>query len=240
MNQRAVEVLRKLAEQFPTSPQYREMWGVGLDNQSFLLDALGRREQSLAALQQGLRIGEKLAADFPSVPGYRNGVAQDLMNLSILQTEMGRLDDGLASCDKAIGILEMLAGESPTVDTYREGLAQVYQSRSQLQARTTGSNRRWSRVGRRSAFRKSCRPSTQPCPSSRGSALSHSSVGEILCVLGRYDESKAANEKALSIREALASEVPSAVEYTSNLGASYASFGNLSRAEELRRGAPVV
>ena len=48
-------------------------------------------------------------------------------------------------------------------------------------------------------------------------------VGEILTQLGRYDESNAAYDKALPIREELTRSFPAVVEYSVNLAGTYGS-----------------
>jgi tetratricopeptide (TPR) repeat protein len=63
-------------------------------------------------------------------------------------------------------------------------------------------------------------------------ALTHNAIGEILCQLARYEESRAAYEKALPIREELVRSSPSVTPYEVNLAATYGSMGSLQLAQQ--------
>ncbi len=90
-----------------------------LNNLSFWLANLGRREEALAASEEAVTIRRELAAARPDA--FRPDLAAALTNLSVWLGDLGRREEALAAIEEAVAIYRELAAARP--DAFRPDLA---------------------------------------------------------------------------------------------------------------------
>jgi tetratricopeptide (TPR) repeat protein len=91
--------LAKLANNFPTIPEYRSELAFAHGNLGALLTDAGRLDEAEASLRQALPIRAKLAADSPTVAENQNDLAGTLVNLA-------RVANGRNEYAKAVQLLD--------------------------------------------------------------------------------------------------------------------------------------
>ncbi|WP_224283317.1 tetratricopeptide repeat protein [Streptomyces sp. LS1784] len=110
---------RALAEADPDT--YTPDLAMALNNLSHSLGEVGRREESLAAIEEAVAIRRTLAAGNPNA--HLPGLANALTNLSHRLGEVGRGEEGLPAVEEAVAIRRTLAAGNPDADV--PGLARA-------------------------------------------------------------------------------------------------------------------
>ena len=90
-----------------------------LTNLSTRLAGLGRRKESLAVIEEAVKIHRLLAERNPDA--YLPDVMKSLNNVSVRLGDLGRHEEGLAAIEEVVGIQRMLAERNP--DAYLPDLA---------------------------------------------------------------------------------------------------------------------
>jgi tetratricopeptide (TPR) repeat protein len=110
----AVARFRRLADDFPARPEYREALADGSHHLGLLLARLKRGPEAEEAYRQAVARWEKLLADTPDSPRYQYGLAASLSELGVvLQRGRGR-SRGAEDCyRKALSLLGQLVEHTP-------------------------------------------------------------------------------------------------------------------------------
>ncbi|MHC4672060.1 MAG: protein kinase domain-containing protein [Planctomycetota bacterium] len=121
---RSRELWAKLAAEFPTEPEYLR----GLANihtyLGRLLKQLGRDEEAITELRQGVAICEKLVANLPDVPEYRHELANALHWLGSRLRKLLQLEEAEMHYRRSVALREDLITEVPDPPPdFQRGLA---------------------------------------------------------------------------------------------------------------------
>ncbi|RSM64900.1 hypothetical protein DMB66_18475 [Actinoplanes sp. ATCC 53533] len=109
LNQRLVDEYRNRVTTDPAA--FLPDLAMSLNNLSVELDALGRREECLAAIEEAVQVYWELAA--VRSDAFLPDLATSLSNLSSGLGELGRLEKGLAAIEEAVTIRRELAAARP-------------------------------------------------------------------------------------------------------------------------------
>jgi tetratricopeptide (TPR) repeat protein len=161
-----------------------------LNNLSFWLNGLRRREEALAASEEAVTIHRELAAAHPQA--FRRNLAGSLNNLSNVQAGLGQWEEARAAVEEAVTIRRKLAAAH--LQAFRRNLARLLNN---LLVRLGGMRR-----GEEAPV--AARPD-EIRPELAGSL---NNLATVLGVLGRREEALAAIEEAVAIRRELAAARP--------------------------------
>jgi tetratricopeptide (TPR) repeat protein len=176
-----------------------------LNNLSIRLNALGRREDALAASEEAVTLNRDLAAARPDA--FRPDLAMSLNNLSIRLNALGRREDALAAIEEAVTLYRDLAAARP--DAFRPDLAMALTNLSGC----------LDELGRREdalAASEEAVTLNRDLAAARPDAFRPDLAGSLnnlsgcLDGLGRREDALAAIEEAVTIRRDLAAARPDA------------------------------
>jgi serine/threonine protein kinase/tetratricopeptide (TPR) repeat protein len=120
---RSRELWARLAAEFPTEPEYLRGLGRTHTYLGRLLSDLGRYEDGIAELRQGVAHCEKLAADFPDVPEYRNELGKTLQLLGRELMCLKQFGEAEMHIRRSVALREDLITKSPDAPDFQYGLA---------------------------------------------------------------------------------------------------------------------
>jgi tetratricopeptide (TPR) repeat protein len=118
----ALAIKEKLADTFPSIPQYRYELAASLSNLGAVLTSVNRDDEGKTAYQKAIALYERLAADFPADTRYLVTLAGTYSNMGRLIGDQGRLEPALSWTTKAIEILESAMRRDQRVVKVRESL----------------------------------------------------------------------------------------------------------------------
>jgi serine/threonine protein kinase len=121
--QKALEIYKELAEQFPAVPEHQQQLARTHDNLGIMLVHLGKLDEASNAFDAAQGIEKKLVERFPAVPNYHHELAGTHVNLGNLQVRFGKRDAAHSAYGKALEIRKKLAKDFPAVPEYQQGLA---------------------------------------------------------------------------------------------------------------------
>ena len=116
-------VRKRLADAFPTRPTFLRQLAMSHHSVCSIFFALGRFEESEAALKEALAIQTRLAGEFPLQPDLREELATSHNSLGELHRARGRFKEGERAYRDAIAIYKRLADEFPTRSAFGRYLA---------------------------------------------------------------------------------------------------------------------
>ncbi len=125
--QEAIDRFEKLAAEFPSKPEYRQVLADTLANFWVLLSNTGRYPDEEKA-RRALVIEEKLVADFPGVPEYRAVLGRGYCHLGIFLNAMRRWPERDKAFGAALEIQKKLVSDFPSVPQYRQDLANTHRA----------------------------------------------------------------------------------------------------------------
>ena len=200
-----------------------------LNNLSYRLADLGRREEALAAGQEAAVTYRELAAHHPDV--FRPDLALSLNNLSVRLGGLGRREEALAAAEEAVTIRRELAADRP--DVFRPDLAL---SLNNLSGQLADLGRREEALAASQEAAVTYRELAADHPDvfRPDLALSLNNLSVRLGDLGRREEALAAAEEAVTIRRELAADRPDVFRPDLALSLNNLSvrLGDLGRREE--------
>lgn len=94
---------------------------------AIVLQTMGRVDEGLAALQEGVRMGAELVADFPASLRRRSELANARSNLAAFLSLKGDYEQSAREGEQAKQLWERLAAEVPQNDEYAIGLGHTLQ-----------------------------------------------------------------------------------------------------------------
>jgi tetratricopeptide (TPR) repeat protein len=123
---RAIDLLEKLVEEFPTVPEYRQELADTLHKMGTALASAGRNPEREKVHRRALALQEKLVADFPAVPEYRRELGRGYWFLGRLLSSIRQRAEQENAYRSAMIIQNGLVAEFPAVPEYRQQLAASY------------------------------------------------------------------------------------------------------------------
>jgi serine/threonine protein kinase/tetratricopeptide (TPR) repeat protein len=129
-NRAALAITEKLADTFPSIPQYRYELAGRYNNLGAIFSELGKGHDAQAAYEKAVQIYEPLAANFPGIPSYTIGLAGTYKNLGQLIGDNGKLEESLPWLTKGVDILERAHQQDPRFVKARETLCVAHWARA--------------------------------------------------------------------------------------------------------------
>ncbi len=121
----ALKVRKKLADDFPSTPDYRRDLANTYSDLAILLRATDRPQKADEMNDEALSILEKTVADFPDLPSYRQELASRLQNRGVFLLARNQLPEAETVLDKSQRMYSALAKKHPKVLDYRKQLGQL-------------------------------------------------------------------------------------------------------------------
>ena len=115
----AVKLYTRLADDFPSRPDFRWELSSGYNNLGVMLKAAGQYDEAKAAYQEALRLRAKLAADFPTQASFRRDEASTRFNLARLFHQMRQWDAAQAALEETLRIQTELVQRFPAQQQFR-------------------------------------------------------------------------------------------------------------------------
>jgi serine/threonine protein kinase/Flp pilus assembly protein TadD len=122
----AVAAMRKLVDEFPAEPSYRQALAATMDSLAELLTDTARCIEAERICREAVVLHEKLAADFPGVPDYRRDLARGLYCLADISRDLGQHEISRALLPESALRLKELVEDFPSVPEYRSYLVDSY------------------------------------------------------------------------------------------------------------------
>jgi len=120
---RGIELLEKLAEEFPAVPEYRRELADMLPKMVAVLSSFGRHPEGEKLIRRALALQEQLVADFPAVPDYRNDLGRSQSRLARILGSFRQTSESAKAYRLALAIQNPLVVEFPANPDYRYELA---------------------------------------------------------------------------------------------------------------------
>jgi serine/threonine protein kinase len=218
----ALAILKQLAANFPTRPEFRQNLAMSHLNRGILLRDTGRLKEAETANADALAIMKQLAADFPTRPEYRQDLARGQNNLGILLRDTGRVKEAETAFAEVVAIRKQLAADFPTRPEYRQLLAMSHNNLG-LVLGDTGQVKEAERAYTDAlAILKQLAADFPTRPEFRQElARTHNSLGLILGV----KEAERAYTDALAILKQLAADFPTRPEFRQELARGHNNLG---------------
>jgi serine/threonine protein kinase len=228
---RARELYRQLADDFPGVLEHRSNLAAIHHNLGSLLRELGRHGEAEAEHRAALALREALVADPAADPDYRADLANSHRSLGKLLMELGRRDEAGAELRRALALRKQLADDFPAVPEHRVQLADGHGSLGDLLKGLGTWGEAEAEYRHALALRKQLADDFPAVPARRELlADSHRSLGDLLQQLGKCGEAEAEYRAALALQKRLADDFPSASVYRQSLADSHNSLGALLKA----------
>ncbi|HVR74133.1 MAG TPA: serine/threonine-protein kinase [Planctomycetota bacterium] len=126
----ALAIKEKLAETFPSIPQYRHDLAGSLNNLGTLLTSGNKIDEGQAAYQRAIQLYERLVADSPADTRFVVTLAGTYSNMGRLIGDQGQLEPSLPWLTKSVEILEGALRRDQRVAKVRETLCIAYWTRA--------------------------------------------------------------------------------------------------------------
>jgi len=133
--QKALDIQKKLVEQYPDVPLYQYEVAYSQNYLGNLLELRGQREDARLAFQRSLGICSKLIARHPDVPRYHQGVGYNNLRLGLLLRDEGRVADSLVWFDRAVDHLRIVTDRGGQTHSTNANLLLSYTSRAEAHYR---------------------------------------------------------------------------------------------------------
>ncbi|QEH38911.1 Serine/threonine-protein kinase PknB [Aquisphaera giovannonii] len=189
---RIIEILAKLAEEFPDRPRYRELLSISRSNHAITLKELGKLNEAKRVGGEAIATAERLAAEFPSIPDYRAMVADALDLMAVCQYEAGEVERGKQSARRAHEVWLPLMTAFPDRVDYRRKFAEFLTNEAQRRLIAADASRREPAEAVHLARRA--------CEVNPGQELGWKWLGLAEYAAGNWDAAIRAEEKNIAIR----------------------------------------
>jgi serine/threonine protein kinase/tetratricopeptide (TPR) repeat protein len=230
--QSALDEYRKLADDFPAGPGYREELANSHNSLAGPLYELGKLAEAENQSRQALALRAKLAADFPSEPAHRRHLGHTHTNLALVLIDQEKRVEVEEHYRQAVAIYTKLVADFPDEPGGREDLALAQTSLGRLLA-VIGKNAEGEDHLRQAIAEQAKLAADFPAVPDyrRQLAMSHNDLGLYVRSRGKRTEAEEQWRQALAIRAKLAADFPAVPAYQIELGGSYCNFANLVREE---------
>jgi tetratricopeptide (TPR) repeat protein len=225
LREAAAELTARLAESMSsqaeatTDPDNVSLSAALLNNLSFRLRDLGRREDALAAAAEAVHLYRALAETRPDA--FTPDLATSLNNLATMLSDLGRREDALAAAEEAVGLYRALADSRP--DAFTPDLAM---SLNNLATMLSDLGRREDALAAaaEAVHLRRALADSRPDAFTPDLATSLNNLATMLSDLGRREDALAAAAEAVHLRRALADSRPDA--FTPDLAGSLNNLAN--------------
>jgi serine/threonine protein kinase/tetratricopeptide (TPR) repeat protein len=126
----ALELLERLAAQFPDQAKYRSDLASAYNTLAVILKKTGRLPDAQQAYQQALTLQTRLVAGDPADGELRARLGTTHRNLAILLGELRRPAEALAAFDQAQAVYDKLARDFPNFPFYRSELGEIAEGKA--------------------------------------------------------------------------------------------------------------
>jgi eukaryotic-like serine/threonine-protein kinase len=227
----AVDLLIKLAAEFPATSQYRGTLAASHYSLGVLLAGLGKQSEAESAFRESLRLLDELAIQSPDEPEFRRHLAHSHSSLGLLLSEQpGRQAEAEAAYGRALDLQEKRAADFPNLAEYQLDLADSYTKLGLL----------FADLGKQPEAEAPCRKALAirsklardfPTVSEYSLSLAYCDMdlASLLAQLGKRPEAEEASRRALAIFEYLVGAFPAVPGYQIGLGGSQCYMGNRMR-----------
>jgi serine/threonine protein kinase len=220
-------LLRQLAAEFPTQPDYRHRLCLNCNQLGNVLRDKGHFKEAENSHAEALALLTQLHAEEPSAPGVRQDLAGSYLNQANLFRVTNRFKEAETDYNAALVLQKELVAEFPKVRGYRQELARIQ----------TGMGNLFRETGRHKLAETSFndainiqRQLVADFPKYPGFkselANSFTSLGVLFEVLSRPKEMEAAFVEALTLKKQLAADFPTFPGYRQGLALAYSNLGN--------------
>ena len=121
----ALALAEKLAVQYPTRPNYREMLVLTQTTLAHELRKVGEGPEAERLVREAARESERLAAEYPDAIDYRDRLAAALTELGRTHANNGREREAAEAYEKAVALAQKLVDEHPDRRDLKISLAQA-------------------------------------------------------------------------------------------------------------------
>jgi tetratricopeptide (TPR) repeat protein len=236
----AIARFRRLADDFPARPEYREALADSSHHLGLLLARLKRGPEAEEAYRQAAARWEKLLAGAPDSPRYQYGLAASLSELGVvLRRGRGRSHDADDCYRKALALLEQLVEHTPKPPgeaAYQNQLGTTLSRLADLPgSRSDPEEHRRLLEGAVRHQRLACRlrPRHPTYRQYLGGQLTR--LGRLLARLGNVAGAEAAYREARGIRAKLADDFPQVPGYRADLANDATDLADLLYAHGRRQ-----
>lgn len=218
---RAIELLRRLADDSPEIPDYRFDLALCLNNRGLLLNRLGRTNEAESAYREAIQVLDEL----PAGDRRDTDLALCHANLAMLFGTTERLSEALASYRSAIAIQEGLAERHPGSGSHTGALAISLNNLSFLASRLDPQQA--IPLCHRAIALQTKLVESEPNVAVRKAdlAVSYSNLGTLERQSSRFKEAQAAYEKAIDLQRQLVRQAPAVLKYRRDLAISLNNLG---------------
>jgi eukaryotic-like serine/threonine-protein kinase len=224
----AVALLKKLADEFPGVPVYREDLAQSRASLSYRIHFAMKYEESTKLRRQVLADWQKLAADFPTVPSYQRRVAYAHTDLgNALKNALGRLGEAEQYYRQAVAAWKKLEADFPNEPVDHFGVShsrlwfgvllvhtgRLVEAAPELQQAVAIRERLVAQFSDDVGLKKDL-------------ALAQRYLADLLQRTGKPDQAVQTNQRAIALREKLQDDFPHDAENRRELSWMYCSLGN--------------
>lgn len=225
----ALDIQKKLADEFPDEPSYAQDLALShLALGDLCRDQQGRTAEALGAYQQALEVLKPLADAHPEILEIQNSLAAAQNKLGVTYRDTGQKALAESVLQKGLEIRYALANKHPEIPAYQNALAESYQSLGD----------QYSLTGRRGSaeelFKKGVAIHEQLArahpkdPKYQSSlAKSNNKLGYHYESSGKQAQAEEPYKQAFRICRQLASDHPTIPEYQTDLAVSYRYLGRV-------------
>ena len=122
----SVEILERLAAQWPLIPEFRVFLGTRRDRYGNMLVKADRLPEAEIQYRSAIATYETLLSEFPSLPEHRDRIAVSENHLADLLESLGRDEEAERSWQRAIQLRKQLAAHAPQILSHRRSLAETH------------------------------------------------------------------------------------------------------------------
>ena len=130
----ALKLARGLIDDFPSTPMYRQLLAIYLNNLGVLYQARGESAKAEDYYQQALNLRRRLVDEVTWKPDFRRELAVALRNRGGLLRASGRAGEGQALCKEAVELMRALTKDRSNTPDYEQELGNSLYHLGTLQA----------------------------------------------------------------------------------------------------------
>jgi serine/threonine protein kinase/Flp pilus assembly protein TadD len=228
---RALDLSRRLADDFPAEPKYRELLAGCQHKLGVLLSQAKRFQEAERAFREAVALREKLVSESPNSLEYRCDLAASLHNLGRALHNRGRPDDAGPAYRRALDLLNELVRRRPEESKYQDQLGATLSNLAELQGGRgdAAQDRRLLEEAVR-CLRAALQARPRHAIYRIHLANQLTRLGRTLARLEEHAEAEKAFRQAAELREKLAEDFPKVPDHRRELAHDYNELGNLLNA----------
>jgi serine/threonine protein kinase/tetratricopeptide (TPR) repeat protein len=228
--EKARDIQRELAEQFPITPRHQTDLAQTHYNLSILLRALGRENEARAESAKALVIRQDLVKRFAAVVDYQQDLATSYSTQGSSLFDLGDYEGARVEFAKSRDLLQKLAGEFPDVSGYSLHLAVAHNNLAVALEKLRKPAEALREIAEaRDVYEKLVERFPAAPDYKKLLADTYSNLGNMLQGVGKPEEARGAYESARDIYQELAKQFLSMPEYSYKLAGTHDNLAALHR-----------